>query len=141
MGRHRKALLYDVGPFSESAYISPGDLTELSVVRIGSTVFAVLSSWVPGPGKVTQWSTLAGARAIENICHVTAVTQPAPVSIGHTMAVAPDGTVLARLDEAPGLVTVTIDAALTECQRQADPRALSIDMTGGADYELGGRLR
>lgn len=153
LGRHRKALLYDVGLFSESTYISPGDFADPSVVRIGSTVFglqtcyelrfpeisrrqaragatvlAVLSSWVPGPGKITQWSTLAGARAIENICHVAAVTQSAPVSIGHSLAVAPDGTVLAFLGDAPTLVTVTIDASLTERQRQADPRALAIDV-------------
>jgi predicted amidohydrolase len=153
LGRRRKALLYDVGVFSESSYISAGDVTAPSTVRIGSTVFglqtcyelrfpeisrrqaragatvlAVLSSWVPGPGKVAQWSTLAGARAIENICHVAAVTQSVPVSIGHSLAVAPDGTVLARLDDVPGLVTVTVDASITERQRQADPLALSVDM-------------
>ncbi|ART69694.1 hypothetical protein BTO20_14810 [Mycobacterium dioxanotrophicus] len=153
LGRHRKALLYDVGMFSESTYISAGDIAEPSLVRIGSTLFglqtcyelrfpeisrrqaragatvlAVLSSWVPGPVKVTQWSTLAGARAIENICHVTAVTQAAPVSTGHSLAVAPDGTVLASLGDAPALVTVSIDASLTERQRQADPRALAVDL-------------
>lgn len=153
LGRHRKALLYDVGVFSESTHISPGDVTDPSTVRIGSAVFglqtcyelrfpeisrhqaragatvlAVLSSWVPGPGKVTQWSTLAGARAIENICHVAAVTQSAPVSTGHSLAVAPDGTVLASVGDAPALVTVTIDASLTERQRQADPRALTVDV-------------
>ncbi|WP_396916818.1 nitrilase-related carbon-nitrogen hydrolase [Mycolicibacterium sp.] len=153
VGRHRKALLYDVGAFRESSYISAGDITEVCVVRIGSTVFglqtcyelrfpeisrrqaragatilAVLSSWVPGPGKLAQWSTLAGARAIENICHVAAVTQAEPISIGHSLAVAPDGTVLAVLGEGPALVTADFDASLTERHRSADPRALSVDV-------------
>ncbi|WP_162464216.1 MULTISPECIES: nitrilase-related carbon-nitrogen hydrolase [unclassified Mycolicibacterium] len=153
VGRHRKALLYDAGVFSESSYISAGDLTDPSTVRIGDTVFglqtcyelrfpeisrrqaragatvlAVLSSWVPGPGKIVQWSTLAGARAIENICHVAAVTQSAPVSTGHSLAVGPDGAVLACLADAPAQVTVTIDASVTERQRQADLRALSVDV-------------
>jgi predicted amidohydrolase len=153
LGRHRKALLYDVGVFSESSFISAGDISDASTVRIGATVFglqtcyelrfpevsrrqaragatilAVLSSWVPGPAKVSQWSTLAGARAIENICHVAAVTQSAPVSTGHSLAVAPDGTVLACLGEAPALVTVEIDPSVTERQRKADPLALNIDL-------------
>lgn len=153
LGKHRKALLYDVGAFSESSYISAGDVTDPSVVRIGSTVFglqtcyelrfpeisrrqaragatvlAVLSSWVSGPGKIAQWSTLAGARAIENICHVAAVTQSAPVSIGHSLAVAPDGVLLATLGNAPDLATVTIDHDATHRLRQADPRALTLDV-------------
>ena len=153
LGRHRKALLYDVGAFSESSFISPGEVTDPSTVCIGGTVFglqtcyelrypevsrrqaragatvlAVLSSWVPGPGKVAQWSTLAGARAIENICHVAAVTQCVPISTGHSLAIAPDGTVLAALGEGPELMTVTVDAAITERQRRADPRALSVDV-------------
>jgi predicted amidohydrolase len=153
LGRHRKALLYDVGAFSESTFISPGELDDPSTVCIGETVFglqtcyelrfpevsrrqaragatvlAVLSSWVPGPGKVTQWTTLAGARAIENICHVAAVTQCVPVSTGHSLAVAPDGTVLASLGEGPELATVTLDHSVTQRQRAADPRALSVDV-------------
>ncbi|MDV3126137.1 hydrolase [Mycobacterium sp. 21AC1] len=153
LGRHRKALLYDVGAFSESTYISAGEVSDLSVVRIGgtgfglqtcyelrfpeisrrqaragATVLAVLSSWVPGPRKIAQWSTLASARAIENICHVAAVTQSAPVSIGHSLAVAPDGVLLATLGNAPGLVTATIDHDATHRLRQADPGALAVDM-------------
>ena len=153
LGRHRKALLYDVGAFSESSFISPGELDDPSTVCIGGTVFglqtcyelrfpevsrrqaragatvlAVLSSWVPGPGKVTQWTTLAGARAIENICHVAAVTQCVPVSTGHSLAVAPDGTVLASLGEGPELATVALDHAVAQRQRAADPRALSVDV-------------
>ena len=102
VGRHRKALLFDVGSFAESRYISAGDPAEVATVAVGgtvvglqtcyelrfpelsraqvsagATVLAVLSSWVPGPHKTQQWTTLSRARAIENLCHVCAVTQAA----------------------------------------------------------------
>jgi deaminated glutathione amidase len=81
----------------------------------------VLSSWVPGRLKTEQWATLARARAIENICHVVAVTQAAPVSIGHSLAVAPDGEILAELGADADRVCVEIDPARTARHRLADP--------------------
>jgi predicted amidohydrolase len=150
IGRHRKALLFDVGSFAESQYISAGDPDEVSIVAVdgtvvglqtcyelrfpelsraqasaGATVLAVLSSWVPGPHKIQQWTTLARARAIENLCHVCAVTQAAPVSTGHSLAVAPDGQVLAELDAAPEWVCVEIDHANSDRARKLDPRMLA----------------
>ena len=150
-GRHRKALLYDVGTFSESAFITAGDIDEASVATINGTVFglqtcyelrfpeisrrrmragatelAVLSSWVPGRLKTEQWATLVRARAIENICHVVAVTQAAPVSIGHSLAVAPDGDTLAELGTGPDQVCVEVDPRKTSDQRLADPAMFSI---------------
>ena len=149
VGRHRKALLFDVGSFAESRYISAGDPAEVATVAVGgtvvglqtcyelrfpelsraqvsagATVLVVLSSWVPGPHKTQQWTTLSRARAIENLCHVCAVTQAAPVSTGHSLAVAPDGHVLAELDTAPDWVCVEIDHGHTERARQLDPGML-----------------
>ena len=148
--RHRKALLYDVGTFSESTFISAGDVHEASVATINGTVFglqtcyelrfpeisrrqvragatelAVLSSWVPGRLKTEQWATLARARAIENICHVVAVSQTAPVSIGHSLAVAPDGEILAELGADADQVCVEIDPRRTTLHRSAHPAPLS----------------
>ncbi len=153
LGRHRKALLYDVGNFSESSFISPGDPDDISTVtvgdtviglqacyelrfpeisrrqvRAGATVLAVLSSWVPGPAKIAQWITLTTARAIENLCHVVAVTQAVPVSTGHSLAIGPDGGVLASLGSTPDQVTVSIDFAATKAVRANDPRALAVDV-------------
>jgi deaminated glutathione amidase len=157
LGSHRKALLYDVGTFSESSHISAGDARRASTVtiggvvfglqtcyelrfpevsrrqvRAGATVLAVLSSWVPGPLKIEQWTTLARARAIENICHVTAVTQAAPVSTGHSLAVAPDGEILAELPAEPGTVVVEIDATRTTRGRSADPTMFHTESCGPA---------
>jgi deaminated glutathione amidase len=53
------------------------------------------------------------------------VTQAAPVSTGHSLAVAPDGQVLAELDTAPEWVCVEIDHANTERARKLDPRMLA----------------
>ncbi len=150
VGRHRKALLFDVGSFAESRYITAGDPGEPATVALGdtvvglqtcyelrfpelsraqvsagATVLAVLSSWVPGPQKTQQWTTLARARAIENLCHVCAVTQSAPVSTGHSLAVAPDGDVLAELGTAPDWVCVELDQAQTERARHMDPSILA----------------
>jgi predicted amidohydrolase len=152
-GRHRKALLYDVGTFSESAFISAGDIEEASVATINGTVFglqtcyelrfpeisrrrmragatelAVMSSWVPGRLKTEQWATLARARAIENICHVVAVTQAVPVSTGHSLAVAPDGEILAELGTDVDRVCVEIDPRRTTRHRLADSALLSIQV-------------
>ncbi|MEU2032712.1 nitrilase-related carbon-nitrogen hydrolase [Nocardia amamiensis] len=152
-GRHRKSLLYDVATFSESEFISAGDIHEPSVATINGTTFglqtcyelrfpeisrrrmcvgatelAVLSSWVPGRLKTEQWMTLARARAIENICHVVAVTQAAPLSTGHSLAVAPDGEVLAALGTDADRVCVEIDPSRTIRQRLADPAAVEMDL-------------
>jgi predicted amidohydrolase len=151
VGRHRKVLLYDVGSFSESTFISAGDIDQPSIatingttfglqtcyelrfpelsrrrVRAGATELAVLSSWVPGRLKTEQWATLARARAIENICHVVAVTQAAPVSTGHSLAVAPDGEVLAELGADADQVCVEIDPARTTGHKLAHPAPLSM---------------
>jgi predicted amidohydrolase len=151
VGRHRKVLLYDVGSFSESTFISAGDFHDASVATINGTVFglqtcyelrfpeisrsrvragatelAVLSSWVPGRLKTEQWATLARARAIENICHVVAVTQAAPVSTGHSLAVAPDGEILAELGADADQVCVEIDPQRTTAQRSAHPPATRV---------------
>ncbi len=150
VGRHRKKMMFDVGSFAESRYISAGEHREPATVTVdgtifglqtcyelrfpelsraqataGATVLAVLSSWVPGPHKTQQWTTLARARAIENLCHVCAVTQAAPVSTGHSLAVAPDGQVLAELDTAPEWVCVDLDPAETERARHLYPRMLA----------------
>jgi deaminated glutathione amidase len=152
-GRHRKALLYDVGTFSESAFISAGDMDEPSIatingttfglqtcyelrfpeisrrrMRAGATELAVLSSWVPGRLKTEQWATLARARAIENICHVVAVTQAAPVSTGHSLAVAPDGEILAELGAHADQICVEINPGKTTRHRLAHPAPLSIQV-------------
>ena len=87
----------------------------------GADVICLPTSWGPGPGKVDQWRLLTRARALDATCFVLAAGQPdaaaagvgaptdAPTGIGHSVVVAPDGVVLAELDEGPDLVVLDLD--------------------------------
>lgn len=83
----------------------------------GAEVIAVPASWGDGPGKVQAWTTLARARAMDSTCFVLAVDQPrpaepggrAPLGVGASIAVAPDGTVLAQADDRPARILVELD--------------------------------
>src|SRR4029079_15654627 len=63
----------------------------LSLSRLGADLVVVPSAWVAGPRKVRHWTTLAVARAVENVAYVAAVGQPGPRYTGHTMLVDPRG--------------------------------------------------
>ncbi|MFT4265132.1 MAG: carbon-nitrogen hydrolase family protein [Nocardioides sp.] len=116
LARYRKNHLYDANGFTESAWISAPEAPEAvtfhaggvrvgllacydlrfpeqsrALVDAGAELLAVCSAWVPGPEKVAQWQTLARARAIENTSYVAAVCQAAPLSIGTSMLVDPQG--------------------------------------------------
>lgn len=88
--------------------------------RGGASVVLVPASWQGGPGKVDQWRTLARARALDSTCFVVACGQaePAasgraggtgPLGVGHSLAVAPDGTVLHEAGAGPETFTVDIE--------------------------------
>jgi predicted amidohydrolase len=134
LGRYRKVHLYDSFGFHESAWISPSEQTDATVLDVagvrlglmtcsdvrhpefgtalasaGAQVVALCSSWVPGDQKVDQWRVLARARAIENLYFMAAVSQCPPISIGSSLLVDPLGRILAELDDAPALLTYAID--------------------------------
>ncbi len=88
--------------------------------RAGASVVVVPASWQGGPGKVDQWRTLARARALDSTCFVVACGQaePAasgrpggagPLGVGHSLAVAPDGTVLHEAGPGPETFVVEIE--------------------------------
>lgn len=132
-GRYRKRQLYDSHGFHESSFISRPQpeavVIEVAGARLGllicadlrhpslaadladagADLIAVCSSWVPGPTKIEQWRMLVAARAIENTCFVAAVSQCAPVSVGSSLVVDPQGTVIDHLGQAPGLLCVEVD--------------------------------
>jgi predicted amidohydrolase len=99
----------------------PGLFTTLA--DRGAEVVCLPSSWGAGPGKVEQWQLLTRARALDSTCFVVATGQAdpltagillpgrgsAPTGIGHSCAVAPDGTVLAELGAEPDLVVTELD--------------------------------
>ena len=87
----------------------------------GAVASLLPASWGPGPGKPEQWELLVRARALDATVWLAAVDQAAPtppgpertapVGIGHSMLVAPDGTVRERLGEEPGMLLADLDLA------------------------------
>ena len=89
----------------------------------GAQVVCLPASWGAGPGKVDQWQLLTRARALDCTCFVVATGQAdpttagvdltgregAPMGIGHSCVVAPDGTLLTELGAGPGLVVTELD--------------------------------
>jgi predicted amidohydrolase len=96
-------------------------------------VVCLPASWGAGPGKVEQWQVLTRARALDATCFVVAAGQAdpgsagvaagsgAPTGVGHSVAVAPDGTVLAELGAGPDLLVVDLDLDLVAEVRSALP--------------------
>jgi deaminated glutathione amidase len=92
----------------------------VELARRGAAAIALPASWGSGPGKCEQWELLVRARALDSVSWLLAAGQaypPAsglrrgdgPFGIGHSMVVAPDGTVLARLGDAPEQLIADIE--------------------------------
>lgn len=104
----------------------------VDLARQGATAIVVPASWGNGPGKVEQWQLLVRARALDTVTWLLATGQaypPAsghdwgdgPYGIGHSLAVAPDGTVVGSLGDAPGQLVVDIDPELATTLRKSIP--------------------
>lgn len=142
-----KIHLFDAFGFQESRTVAPGSslvvLGELGLatcydVRFpavftgladrGASVILLGASWGAGPGKREQWELLVRARALDSTCWVVAcgqadpgVPSTAPTGIGHSMVVAPDGSVHASVGAAPELLVVDLDLGLVEKTRETIP--------------------
>lgn len=79
------------------------------IAAAGAHVLLLPAQWIPGPGKVDQWTTLLRARAIENTIYVAAADQAAPRGSGASMVIAPTGAILGELGDQPGIATARID--------------------------------
>ncbi|MFE6859967.1 carbon-nitrogen hydrolase family protein [Nocardia sp. NPDC057668] len=131
---YRKVHLYDAFGFQESELVLPGPLDPPQTFTVDGVVFGMQTcfdlrfpegirriadagahvlvlpaQWIPGPGKVDQWTTLLRARAIENTMYVAASDQAAPRGSGASMIIAPSGAVLAELGDQPGIATARVD--------------------------------
>ncbi|NEW30666.1 nitrilase-related carbon-nitrogen hydrolase, partial [Nocardia cyriacigeorgica] len=84
-------------------------------------VLLLPAQWIPGPGKVEQWTTLLRARAIENTVYVAAADQAARRGAGASMIIDPAGVVLAELGDEPGMRVATVDLARVTEVRLANP--------------------
>ena len=142
---YRKIHLYDSFGYRESARITAGSPTPVTVglagftlglmtcydlrfpelaralVAAGADALVVPAAWVAGSRKVDHWTTLARARAIENTAYVVAVGQPGPRYSGHSIAVDPLGEVLAEAGEKPETLTVHLDREVVDAARRTNP--------------------
>jgi len=100
--------------------------------RAGAQAVIVPASWADGPGKVDQWRLLARARALDSTSYVIACGQAeptasgrprgtGPLGVGHSLAVAPDGTVLHEAGDAPETFVVDVDPDAVARVRAALP--------------------
>lgn len=87
----------------------------------GAHVLLLPAQWIPGPGKIDQWSTLLRARAVENTVYVAAPDQAAPRGAGTSMIIDPAGVVLAELGDEPGIAIAEIDLARLARIRERNP--------------------
>ncbi|WP_261164391.1 carbon-nitrogen hydrolase family protein [Microbacterium sp. Marseille-Q6965] len=143
---YRKQHLYDAFGQRESDWVEPGapeqphtfavdglafglmtcyDLRfpEISrmIVDAGAEVILVPAEWVRGPLKEHHWTTLLAARAIENTVFVAAADHPAPIGVGRSAVLDPQGVALAGLGAEPGLAIAWLDPDAIRRTRAVNP--------------------
>ena len=112
-----------------------------SLALRGAEILLVPAAFTAHTG-AAHWEVLLRARAVENGCFVLAPAQvgehlPGRSTFGHSMVVDPWGTVLARLDEGPGVVIAELELrhAPSECASRypslKNRRPAAYDLTGG----------
>jgi predicted amidohydrolase len=142
---YRKTHMYDAFAFRESDLSVAGDAaprtvrTPLGVLGMlvcyelrfpeltrmlaldGAEVLLLPSAWIAGPRKEAHWTTLIGARAIENTIFVAAADQAGDGRVGCSRLVDPMGIALASGGEAPGLIFGDVDLGRIGQVRQKLP--------------------
>ncbi len=142
---YRKTHLYDAFGFRESDLTVPGDRAPRTVrtalgtfgllvcyelrfpelARMlaldGADVILLPSAWIAGPLKEAHWTTLIGARAIENTLFIAAADQAGDRRIGCSRLVDPMGVALASGGEAADIIFGTIDLARIDQVREKLP--------------------
>lgn len=100
--------------------------------RAGAHATILPASWQPGSGKVEQWKVLAQARALDSTQYVIACGQglpeaagvdapDGPTGVGHSLIIAPNGTILAEAGDAPELLIADLDVQTVEKTRTQIP--------------------
>ncbi|WP_254409405.1 carbon-nitrogen hydrolase family protein [Streptomyces sp. AC495_CC817] len=142
---YRKQHLYDAFGQTESEWVEPGDLGaavfDVAGVRFGlmtcydlrfpevarvlvdagADALVVPAEWVRGPLKEHHWTTLLAARAIESTAYVIAADHPAPIGVGYSQVVDPQGVVLAGVGATEGIATAVVEQATIERVRASNP--------------------
>lgn len=143
---YRKQHLYDAFGQTESDWIEAGALDAPQAVEIegltvgmmtcydlrfpevartlvdaGADVIVVPAEWVRGPLKEHHWTTLLTARAIENTAYVVAADHPAPIAVGHSTVIDPQGVTLAAVGTGEGIAVADLDPAEIVRTREMNP--------------------
>src|SRR5690606_29013793 len=143
---YRKQHLYDAFGQTESAWIAPGPLGESAVfeadgirfglmtcydlrfpevartlVDAGADALVVPAEWVRGPLKEHHWNTLLAARAIESTAYVIAADHPAPIGVGFSQVIDPQGVVVAGVSAGEGVALASLDPDLITRTRETNP--------------------
>lgn len=143
---YRKQHLYDAFGQRESDWIEPGELGDAAVfeacgmrfglmtcydlrfpevartlVDAGADALIVPAEWVRGPLKEHHWNTLLTARAIENTAYVIAADHPAPVGVGYSQVIDPQGVVVAGVSAGEGVAAASLDRGLIARTRETNP--------------------
>ncbi|GAB3600995.1 carbon-nitrogen hydrolase family protein [Microbacterium tumbae] len=143
---YRKQHLYDAFGQKESDWIAPGETDavetfELEGLRFGlmtcydlrfpevartlaeagAGAIVVPAEWVRGPLKEHHWTTLLAARAIENTAYIVAADHPAPIGVGRSQILDPQGVVLAGLASGEGIAVAELDSTEIERVRAVNP--------------------
>ena len=98
----------------------------------GAVLSVLPASWGAGPGKLDHWTLLSRARALDATVWLAAVDQAppdpaadieertkAPTGIGHSLLVAPDGSVHAEADVAPQVLVADLDVDAVQQARRS----------------------
>ncbi|WP_194815256.1 carbon-nitrogen hydrolase family protein [Nocardia sp. XZ_19_385] len=144
--RYRKVHLYDAFGHLESDVVHAGAIKEPAIFTVdgvsfglqtcfdlrfpegfrrlaaaGAQVLVLPAQWIPGPGKVDQWTTLLRARAIENTVYVLGADQCGSRGAGSSMIIDPTGKVLAELGDESGVITAEVNLAQLAAVRKTNP--------------------
>lgn len=143
---YRKQHLYDAFGQQESEWVEPGEIGDAAVFDLdglrfglmtcydlrfpevarvamdaGADALIVPAEWVRGPLKEHHWSTLLLARAIENTAYVIAADHPAPIGVGLSQVIDPQGVVIAGVSSGEGIAVACIDPQLITRTREVNP--------------------
>ncbi|MDY6049461.1 MAG: carbon-nitrogen hydrolase family protein [Corynebacterium sp.] len=101
-----------------------------ALAQAGAEAIIVPTSWAHGPEKLRMWRTLASARALDATCYILAAGQAlppdaderkGPTGTGHSVAVHPNGAIIAEAGEAPEIIYADIDPAVVATTRKELP--------------------
>jgi predicted amidohydrolase len=145
LASYRKQHLYDAFGQTESDWIEAGQLgaatfdvagirfglmtcydlrfpeVARTLVDAGADALVVPAEWVRGPLKEHHWTVLLAARAIENTTYVIAADHPAPVGVGHSQIIDPQGVVIAGIGPVDGIAVAPVERSVIDRVRDSNP--------------------